>query len=329
MSSLFSHRFAAPSDWEIAFSSIVFATALLALLRSASRARRGSLPHYERIARQEGGWLLSKAFMRLGYDAIQPLGEALVQRRVRPNTITWASGSLVLASAAAIAWGANLAGATLLLLSALGDALDGLVARRLRATSRAGAFLDAFWDRVGEFAVLLGIAVGGPQGVAFLTLVVLAIAGNFLNSYVSAKAEAADVAVPSGKMRRGERSVWLMGAVLAPSLLAPVAGSAQWLPLAAHTVLLGWLAAASSASAIARATGLSARLRELDAPSHPGRRHPIPCSASEEQQGASGSELAPATAPPAEVFPAEAKKAPLDHTPLSSPRKTPLLNTRE
>jgi Family of unknown function (DUF5941)/CDP-alcohol phosphatidyltransferase len=86
--------------------------------------------------------------------------------RLRPNTITAWSLVIGLAAAALFAAGAQsavVAGAVLLQISLVLDCVDGEVARYTRQFTSFGAWLDAVTDRVKEFAVYAGLAVGAAR----------------------------------------------------------------------------------------------------------------------------------------------------------------------
>jgi phosphatidylglycerophosphate synthase len=123
--------------------------------------------------------------------------------------------------------------APLMALACLGDALDGLVARRSASSSIGGALLDASVDRYGEFFFLGGLAVCLRSSAPSLVLSLLALSGSFMVSYASAKAEALHLPVPPGLMRRPERAITLC-------LGVTLAGVAQVLALGGHVP--GWAA---------------------------------------------------------------------------------------
>ena len=103
--------------------------------------------------------------------------------KLTPNTVT--GFSVALAALAAV-WfsagnrGAQIAGAGLLFLSFGLDCLDGQLARYTRAFSRLGAWLDSMADRLKEYVVYVGLALGyaagqhfspgGPDGIWFLAV---------------------------------------------------------------------------------------------------------------------------------------------------------------
>ncbi len=122
--------------------------------------------------------------------------------------------------------------AVAMVVASLGDAVDGLVARRSRSASASGALLDASADRYEEFFFLGGLAVYFRASVPLLVLALAALAGSFMVSYGSAKAEGLAVAVPGGAMRRAERAMCLC-------LGVGIAASVAW--LAARGACPGWL----------------------------------------------------------------------------------------
>jgi CDP-diacylglycerol--glycerol-3-phosphate 3-phosphatidyltransferase len=174
-------------------------------------------PKYERLAREQGGLLFGKSLMQAGYWLLQPIGRTLQRRGVTPTGITFLGLCFALGAATAILHGRlGLAGLGLLA-AALCDALDGMVARLGNNSTPSGAVFDALVDRVEEIVVLAAIALGGRRASWIVALSLAALVASLMNSYVSAKAEVYRVAIPSGRMRRGERSAWLIiGCLLVP-----------------------------------------------------------------------------------------------------------------
>lgn len=168
-----------------------------------------------------GSRLLSKGLMEMGYSWLQPVGRLCVRLRVHPDALTGASLVLALLSGVALATGHFGIAALLVGLSALGDALDGLVARASGRAGPRGALFDASADRYGEFFFLAGLALHWSGDRARLALPLAALLGSYMVSYGSAKAEGLQLKVPGGSMRRAERAVWLCaGALLTPLWVA-------------------------------------------------------------------------------------------------------------
>lgn len=104
---------------------------------------------------------------------LHPLARALVRAGVGANHITLAAFCLGLFAAFFIAGGDYLAGAVAILLSRLGDGLDGAVARLTRPTD-AGGFLDIVFDFLFYASIPLAFAVADPAANALAAAVLLA-----------------------------------------------------------------------------------------------------------------------------------------------------------
>lgn len=101
------------------------------------------------------------------------------RRGVQPNTVTVTSMLLGVVAAGLYAQGdrpALVAGAVVLHTALVLDLVDGQLARFAGAFSRLGAHLDAVFDRVKEYLVLAGLAVGAARhGDDLWTLAALAL----------------------------------------------------------------------------------------------------------------------------------------------------------
>jgi phosphatidylglycerophosphate synthase len=188
------------------------------------------------------------------YWALMPLGKALVRRGVSANMVTATSLVLGVFTGIAFSFGHFGVGAALSALSALGDALDGLVARESGTASDAGETFDAAVDRYNEFFALGGLAIFYRSNGWLMAAVLLALLGSFMVSYSTAKAEALHIEPPRGAMRRPERAVYLtLGAALTPftSMLVVKGFSLgyQDAPMIAAVVLIG---IAANVSAVRR-----------------------------------------------------------------------------
>jgi len=83
--------------------------------------------------------------------------------RVTPNDLTLVSFFLALTAGLVYLLGRPLAfalGGLLAMVSTIFDNADGMLARSKNMTSRYGAYLDLFLDRIADFAVLAGITFG-------------------------------------------------------------------------------------------------------------------------------------------------------------------------
>jgi CDP-diacylglycerol--glycerol-3-phosphate 3-phosphatidyltransferase len=190
--------------------------------------------------------------MLLGLDHV---ARGLIALGVTANAITLASVFLAAVGGTLLCFGQFGWAAAIMVTASLGDALDGLVARRTGSASVAGALLDASVDRYEEFFFLGGLAVYFHDSTWALLLTLFALAGSFMVSYGSAKAEALGVPVPAGAMRRTERAVCLcLGVALTPVFPRVVPG-ATLPPWAAHAplfVALGLVAVVANISAVRR-----------------------------------------------------------------------------
>jgi phosphatidylglycerophosphate synthase len=152
------------------------------------------------------------------------------------------------------------AGALVMSIAFLGDAIDGRVARRSGTASVGGALLDASADRYGEFFCLAGLAVYFRESTGALVLALCALSGSFMISYGSAKAEGLGVSAPSSAMRRAERAVCLCAGVAlaaAAEWLTPRLQLPAWAAHAPVFVALWVLAVVANTSAILRLRALA------------------------------------------------------------------------
>ncbi len=108
---------------------------------------------------------------------------AVFRTGVTPNQITATSFFMALVAGVVYLGGTYpyfAVGGCLAMLSCVLDNADGMLARAKNMTSRYGAFLDLFLDRIADFAVLAGIAFGlyrtsGDPRVLMLGLLTLGL----------------------------------------------------------------------------------------------------------------------------------------------------------
>jgi CDP-diacylglycerol--glycerol-3-phosphate 3-phosphatidyltransferase len=216
--------------------------------------------------------VLPQGVARCGLWALDHVARALIALGATANSVT--IGSVVLAATGGLLLALGHFGwaAVAMVAASLGDALDGLVARRTGSASVAGALLDASVDRYEEFFFLAGLSVYLHEVIWALLLALAALAGSFMVSYGSAKAEALRVPVPPGAMRRVERAVVLCAGVTVAALLGGVSRTVAippWGPLAPLYASLAIVAIVSNVSAIRR-------LRSLARSAHPAPAAPAP-----------------------------------------------------
>lgn len=210
---------------------------------------------YDRVNRQGGSILLGKGLMEMAYWGLQPIGHLLIRLRVSPNQLSWASLVLGGIAGATLAYGRFGAAALLASVSAFLDSLDGIVARLTGTASDAGEVLDAAIDRYVEFFFLTGLVVYYRHLPVLMILALMALAGCYMVSYSTAKAEALNVPPPPGIMRRPERAFYLiLGAALSAIPVPLAEGTFDFpLPIGLPMVFaLTFVAILSNISAIER-----------------------------------------------------------------------------
>lgn len=155
------------------------------------------------------------------YGAVIGLGRWLSERGITPNALTYTALSFALASGVAAALGHFLVAAVLLLVSGAFDLLDGIVARAAHLSSRFGALLDSTVDRLADALPLLGLVVACSRSPLASVVLVSAMMTGFAVSYVRARAEGLGISLPPLFMRRAERLVLLLLALVLGSVTAP------------------------------------------------------------------------------------------------------------
>ncbi|MBI2886669.1 MAG: CDP-alcohol phosphatidyltransferase family protein [Chloroflexi bacterium] len=133
------------------------------------------------------------------------------------------AGALLCAGAGALAAMGLLAAAGWLSLLGSGlDMLDGALARATNQATRFGALLDSTLDRYGEAFLLGGVflSASGQGAVEEQTLVLLALLGSLMVSYVKARAEGLGYSCDVGLLTRPERVV-VLGVGLITGLVVP------------------------------------------------------------------------------------------------------------
>jgi phosphatidylglycerophosphate synthase len=198
----------------------------------------------------------------LSHFLVRPLSRQVTKRVVRtglsPSRITSVSLALGLGSAAAYSGGSRawlLAGSFLLLCSLVVDCVDGEVARYTRTFSALGGWLDVASDRVKEYAVYAGLAVGAAAasgrdlwGLAVAAMAVLVVRHAVDFGFAAATgrpgaAQGSAVARLSASTSQRGAVMWAKRAVILPVgertlllvALVPATG-----PAAPLWLLLGW-----------------------------------------------------------------------------------------
>ncbi len=175
-----------------------------------------------RVQREKATVLLGAFPMEAMHWALRGAGSVIATLGVSPDAVTWASLALTVSTVPLAATGHFDWAALMLALGAACDALDGIVARRRRISSDSGEVFDAVVDRYADAMPLAGLALYYRANLVALAIVLGAIIGSALVSYVRAKAEAMQLSLRGGLMRRHERLVYVgVALAIGPYLRVP------------------------------------------------------------------------------------------------------------
>ena len=201
---------------------------------------------------------------------------------ITPNMLTLFGFVITGAGAFLVAINQLLLGGLVLAFAGLFDIFDGALARASGRVYRYGAFLDSTVDRYSEGVVYLGILVYFLRQHDNLqpVIVLIAMAGSFLVSYVRARAQSLGFTCDVGILARPERVVIIVAGLLLESTHL---GVGPWSPL---TLALLILAVGTNFTAIQRVWVVwqqnRAELRALRGPSaastgtdHPAAPQPV------------------------------------------------------
>ncbi len=150
---------------------------------------------------------LLQASVRAG---AQRFAAAVRLGRVSPNLVTMLGLLITCVAAFLIALGDLLPAGLVLLVAGSFDILDGAVARASGRLHRYGAFLDSTADRYGEGAVYIGLLyffLVREHRDLEVFLIVAALLGSLLVSYVRARAQSLGYTCDGGWFARPERVV--------------------------------------------------------------------------------------------------------------------------
>ena len=165
-----------------------------------------------------------------------------------PNMLTLFGLVITGLGALLVAVGLLLPGGIVLAFAGFFDVFDGALARAAGKVYRYGAFLDSTVDRYSEGVVYLGILIyflrhhDGLQPI----IVLIALAGSFLVSYVRARAQSLGFTCDVGILARPERVVIIVAGLLLESIGIRFG---PWSPL---TVALLVLAVGTNFTAVQR-----------------------------------------------------------------------------
>jgi CDP-diacylglycerol---glycerol-3-phosphate 3-phosphatidyltransferase len=154
-------------------------------------------------------------FVTTGYlRLMEPIAAVLIKLGISANALTTIGTLSTVVGGVAFAFGYMHAGGFIIGLTAIADALDGIVARRTGQVTVFGAFYDSTLDRVADGALLAGIAffyAANPvhHSLPMLAVTLVGIIGTYLVSYARARAEALGINAKVGVMQRAERVILL------------------------------------------------------------------------------------------------------------------------
>ena len=147
-----------------------------------------------------------------------------------PNAITLLGFAVCVAGAVLVAYGHLLVGGIVFLAGGGLDLFDGGLARLTGKASPFGALLDSVFDRLGEAALFVGMAVYALLAgfsdrflLFFVTVLLLALIFSQGVSYLRARGEGLGAFTRAGLMTRTERVVILGAGLIADGLIpAPI-----------------------------------------------------------------------------------------------------------
>jgi CDP-diacylglycerol--glycerol-3-phosphate 3-phosphatidyltransferase len=140
---------------------------------------------------------------------LDPVVDFLSVLGVTPTMVTVFGLALSAVGALFAARGSLFVSGIILLFSGLCDTLDGSLARLQGTVSKFGAFIDSTGDRIMElfyFGALIFYFLGhGTFGAIMIFVVLVALSGSLLTSYVRARAEGLGLECRVGWLERPER----------------------------------------------------------------------------------------------------------------------------
>ena len=150
-------------------------------------------------------------FVTTGYLRImEPIAGVLIKLGISANALTTIGTLSTVIGGVAFGLGYMRTGGIIIAVTAIADALDGVVARRTNNVTVFGAFYDSTLDRIADGALLAGLAyfyAVNPihANKAMLAISLAGIIGTYLVSYARARAEALGINAKVGVMQRAER----------------------------------------------------------------------------------------------------------------------------
>lgn len=144
---------------------------------------------------------------------LRPVARFLCNTGIRPNHITLLGLALFAAAGWFCSTGEWTTALILVILGALMDGLDGVLARESDKNTIFGAILDSSCDRLTEMVLLMGILVYYLKTPEVNQLGVIlcfaSICGSVMVSYIKARCEGAGISCKTGFLQRPERVIIL------------------------------------------------------------------------------------------------------------------------
>ncbi len=165
--------------------------------------------------------MLRKAVYPSVEKLLNDIAGRLQTKGISPNQLTLSGLALNFLVGWIFASGHLFLGAMTMLLAALGDLLDGPLARISGKTSKFGAFLDSTVDRYSDFFIFGGMALyfANAAQAGWLVMTLGIMAGSSVTSYAKARAENMIPDCSVGVFERAERIIALaLGTLISPLL---------------------------------------------------------------------------------------------------------------
>lgn len=208
---------ASEMKFAITFVSLILIGALISIGLFLFRRKRDGMLKPAR-ERERAERMLEGEIQAWWMAVIAPVENFFARNRFSPNVITGLSFGFSLTGCIFFCTGWLFLAGWVILLGGTLDILDGRIARKTGRASRQGAFFDSVLDRYGEVLIFLGVAAHFRQSL-LLGIVLLALVGSLMVSYMRARAEGLGVACKVGFMQRPERVVFLGFGAIFSSIL--------------------------------------------------------------------------------------------------------------
>jgi CDP-diacylglycerol--glycerol-3-phosphate 3-phosphatidyltransferase len=152
-------------------------------------------------------WILSDWLRNHFRKFIDGVADIFIKLKISANWLTLMGAAGHIIAAIFLAYGQYFGSGITLLIFAPLDAFDGAVARKMKITSKYGAFLDSVTDRYSEAILMCGFLMNAltTQSQWGIILAFLAMCGSFLVPYTRARAESLGFSARNGIFSRVER----------------------------------------------------------------------------------------------------------------------------